>query len=171
MPNKVYINPETPRTWSDAGTTSDELMDLGGLVADGVVCGSFWDRGVAPFAEDFDVELFIDGFNTAPVVGETILLYFTESDGTTGFDGRPTTDPTDTAEGTVTTDQIKNLGVPAVIVSVVSTTAGDNLQARAKIKLTKRYVAPVVHNNTADALLSTSDAHMVTLTPIPPEIQ
>jgi hypothetical protein len=32
-------------------------------------------------------------------------------------------------------------------------------------------VSPVVHNNTADALLSTSDAHKVTLTPIPPEVQ
>ena len=170
MPNKVYINPETARTWSDADTTSDELLDLGGAATDTVKCGSYHDLGAAPRAEWFEVEMFIDGFATNPVVGESVDLYFTQSNTTTGFDGAPTTDPTDTAEGAVTENQLKNL-VYAVSCIVASITAANNLQARAVVRLTSRYVAPVVHNNTADSLLGSSDAHMITLTPIPPEVQ
>jgi len=168
--NQINIVYGTQRTWSDAGTSSDELLDLGGLAAAAVACGSFHDLGASPRPEWYEAELFIDGFDTAPVVGESVDLYFTQSDGTTGFDGAPTTDPTTTAEGTVTENQLKNLlfVVPAI---VVSTTAGDDLRVRAVVRLTSRYAAPVIHNNTADALLSSSDAHMITLTPIPPEIE
>lgn len=133
--------------------------------------GAFLDLGVAPRPKRHKVVFLLTGFATAPVVGETVLLYFSQSDATTLFDGVPTTDPTLTVEGTMTENQIKNIGIPVVILSVVSTTAGDDLQARAEINLTGRYVAPVVHNNTADVLLGTADAHKITLTPIPDEIQ
>ena len=171
MANKIYTNREASRTWSDTGTTSDELLDMGGLAADAVVMGSFWDRGAGAIATLYEAVFLITGFDTAPVVGETVLLYFVESNTTTGFDGKPSTEPTDTAEGTMTLNQIKNIGIPVVILSVVSTTAADKIQARARIVLTGRYIAPVVHNNTADALLSSSDAHLITLTPIPDELQ
>ena len=145
-------------------------MDCGGLAADAVRCGSFHDLGASPRSEWYEVEFLISGFDTAPVVGEGVDLYFTQSLATTGFDGSPSTDPTDTVEGTVTVDQLKNLLFIGSAI-VVSTTAADDLRMRAVVRLTSRYAAPVVHNNTADALLSTSDAHMVTLTPIPQEVQ
>lgn len=170
MASKSYQASETARTWSDAGTGSDELMDLGGLAADGVVCGSYWDLGASPRSDIYEVELFIDGFDAAPVVGDMVELWFTESKATTLFDGQLTADPTDAAEGTATIAQTENCTF-ACAARVYSTTAGDELQKRATIRLTGRYVAPIVINRTADVLLSTSDAHMVTLTPIPQEGQ
>ena len=171
MPSKSYQASEADTTWSDAGTTSDKLMDAGALAANGgVVCGAYLDLGVAPRSDIYEAELFIDGFDTAPVVGEMVELWFTQSDDATDFDGRPTTAPTASAEGTITVDQAMNC-TNAVSVRVASTTAGDDLQRRRTIRLTGRYVAPVLINRTADILLSTSDAHMVTLTPIPQESQ
>lgn len=170
MVNKVYNNPETSRTWSDSGTTSDELLDLGGLAANSVAMGSYWDRGAGARAMEYEFEMLIDGFDTAPVVGETVVLYFSQSNATTNFTGNPTTDPTDTAQGTMTLDQAKNT-LLAGVATVYSTTAADELKVTGTVFLTSRYISPVVHNNTADALLGTSDAHMITLTPIPAEIQ
>ena len=170
MANKTYVNPETSRTWSDAGTSSDELLDMGGLAAAALAMGSFWDRGAPPYAEDLELEYLCTGFDTAPVVGEAIHILLSESFSTTGFDGRPTTDPTDTAEGTITENQSKNLK-PVGSVLVVSITAGDDLQGRFKFRSTARYLSPVCFNDTADALLSTSDAHLITIRPAPPELQ
>jgi len=170
MANKIYIAPETTITWTDTG--GDELLDLGGLAAAGVAMGSFADLGAASRSEWYEAELFIDGWDSAPALGETVVLYFSQSNATTNFDGCPTTDPTTTAQGTMTADQIKNLGAPACIATVYSTTPGLNIKARGVIRLTGRYVSPVVQNNSAaDALLSTADAHTVKLTPIPPEVQ
>ena len=55
--------------------------------------------------------------------------------------------------------------------SVQTTTAADNLIISGLVNIPFRYVSPVVHNNTADALLGTSDAHKFILTPVPPEVQ
>lgn len=170
MANKVYLAEETARTWSDAGTTSDELLDLGGLAAGSVQGGSYWDLGAAPRAARYKFELFIDGFDTAPVVGEVIDLYVVESDDASNFTGEPTTDPGDATAATVTENQLANAKYVGSV-TVVSTTAGDNLRGIFTAEIHSRYIAPVVVNNTADALLSTADAHMLTVTPIPPEIQ
>ena len=76
MTNKVYINPETARTWSDAVTSSDELLDLGGLAADDVSgMGSYWDLGAGARSEWYEVEFHIAGFDTAPVVGEFAAFF------------------------------------------------------------------------------------------------
>jgi len=166
MPNKVYIAPETAVTWTDTG--GDELLDLGGLAAAAGRVGEQRDLGSASRSEWYEWRFIIDGFDTAPVVGETIDLYFGSSDGTNG-DGPVTyQDSSDSALSSV--NILKNLRYAGSCV-VVSTTAGDNLMASGVVRLTSRYVAPVVHNNSADALLSTSDAHKVILTPIPPEVQ
>jgi len=168
MANKVYIAPETTITWLDTGGDLD--CDLGGLAADGGQMGAYHDMGAASHAEQCEIELLIDGFDTAPVVGETVDLYLSFSNATTNFDGNPTTDPTTTAEGTMTTAQLKNcLFVGSVV--VYSTTAGDELKSTFIVRIPSRYVSPVVHNNTVDALLSTADAHSIKLTPCPPEVQ
>ncbi len=168
MANKVYINPETTITWLNTGGDLD--MDLGGLAADAVQMGAYSDRGAAARAQDYAFELLIDGFDTVPVVGESVDLYFAQSNATTNFDGNPTTDPTAVAEGVMTTDQLKNT-MFANSAIVYSTTAANKLKITGTVRLTSRYISPVVHNNTADALLSTADAHSLILTPIPIEIQ
>jgi len=171
MASKSYQASETARTWSDSGTSSDELLDMGGLAASGgIACGSYWDLGASPRADTYEVELFIDGFDTAPVVGQIVECWITQSNATTGFDGQLTTDPGDATEGTATVAQAENC-THACAVRVYSTTAGDELQKRQTVRLTGRYIAPIVINRTEDVLLSTSDAHMVTITPIPQEGQ
>jgi len=168
MPSKSYQASETAIVWTDTG--GDELLDLGSLAADGVVMGSFTDLGASPRSDIYEVELHIDGFDTTPVVGEVVELWFSQSNATTGFDGQPTTDPTTSAEGTMTAAQAENCTF-ACAARVYAATAADEIQKRATIRLTGRYVSAVVINRTADALLGTSDAHTVTLTPIPQEGQ
>lgn len=166
--NKVYIAPETAIVWTDSG--GDELLDLGGAAAGTSTMGSFADLGPSSRSEYYNFELLIDGFDTAPVVGESVDLYFSQSIATTNFDGNPTTDPTTSAEGTITIDQLKNCMFVGSAV-VYSTTVTDELKSTGIVRLTSRYVSVVVHNNTADALESTSETHKVTLIPIPPEVQ
>jgi hypothetical protein len=170
MVNKLYVNPEASRTWTDAATGGDELLDLGGLAADGVVMGSFHDLGVAPRSEFYMYELFIDSFDTVPVIGQGILAYLSFSNTTTGFDGKPTTDPTTTAEGVMTADQLRNcLWLDGAL--VYSTGVGNEMKISGKVRIPFRYVSPIVHNDTDDPFDSTSESHSFILTPIPPELQ
>ena len=156
-------------TWTDTG--GDKLMDLGGLASDGLVMGAFLDLGASPRTTLYSFELTIDGFDTAPVVDEIVTLKFSMSNATTNFDGNPTTDPTTSAAGTITAAQSKNLQVFGGVASVYSTTAGDELKISGIVELFGRYVSPVIENETADALLSTADAHTLILTPISQDIQ
>lgn len=169
MANKIYINPETVVEWLNTGGDLD--MDLGGLAADGVQMGAYHDRGAGAQAHRWGFEFLVDGFDTAPVGTEAVNLYISQSIATTNFDGNPTTDPTPTAEGTMTTGQLKNLGIPIGFANQVSTTAGDNLKITGETLITSRYFSPTVYNNTADALLSTADAHSLKMWPLPDEIQ
>ena len=167
MANKLYIAPETAITWLNTGGT--EILDLGGLEANAGRVGEQRDLGAASRSSIYEWTLKIDGFDTAPVVGETVDLWFAQSDGTVA-DGAGVTfqDGADSALGSV--DILSNLQFAGSVV-VRSTTAADDIVARGVVALTSRYVCPVVHNNTSDVLLSTADAHQVILTPIPGEIQ
>ena len=162
MANKVYINEETTKTWTDTG--GDYAMDLGALAADAVRVGTQGDLGAAPRADQYSWKLVIDGFDTAPVVGETVDLYLAFSDGTY-VDGDVGT--SDAAGATVDLPNLLFLGSAVV----QTTTAGDNLIISGMVQIAQRYVSPVIHNNTADALLSTADSHQFILTPVPPEVQ
>ena len=162
MANKVYINEETAKTWTDTG--GDYTLDLGSLAADGVRVGAQGDLGAAPRADQYAYKFVIDGFDTAPVVGETVDLYLSFSDGTY-VDGDVGT--ADAAGFTADLPNLMYLGSA----SVQTTTAADNLIISGLVNIPFRYVSPVVHNNTADALLGTSDAHKFILTPVPPEVQ
>lgn len=164
MANKIYVNPETAFSWSDAG--ADLVLDLGtsGGAADGVCVGARKDLGAAARAEYYEWRIKIDGFDTAPVVGESIDIYLATSDGTVE-DGE-----VGVASADGTTAALKNCHFIGSVI-VQTTTAGDNLQASGICRVVSRYVSPVVHNNTADKLLSTSDDHWFWLTPCPAEVQ
>ena len=168
--SRTFVDPDATTEWTDAATGGDELLDLGGLAAAGVVMGSYLDLGSLsnrfPKSLDYAYELLIDGFATAPIVGETVDLYFSQSNITTNFDGNPTTDPTDTVEGAMVAAALLNL-TTAISASVYTTTAGDELKISGTVRLPLRYVSPVLHNDTVDALLGTSDAHSLKLTPLP----
>lgn len=162
MPNKVYINPETSLEWTDTG--GDYALDLGSLSADAVRVGARGDLGAGPRADVYEWRVVIDGFATAPVVGESVDIYLSTSDGT-NEDG-----DVGTADAAGTTNSLKNLMFLGNAV-VQSTTAADQLIASGLCRIATRYVSPVIHNRTADALNGTSDAHKFILTPVPPEIQ
>lgn len=161
MPNKIYINAETAIAWTVGGTPD---IDLGGLAADAVRVGERRDLGSAARAEWYEWRVNIDGFDTVPVVGERVDLYLATSDGTIE-DGD--VGALDAVGATVSLPNLTFLGSA----TVQTTTAADELHASGLIRIAARYVSPVVHNNTADALLGTADAHTFILTPIPPEIQ
>ena len=157
----MSINEETTKTWTDTG--GDYAMDLGALAADAVRVGTQGDLGAAPRADQYSWKLVIDGFDTAPVVGETVDLYLAFSDGTY-VDGDVGT--SDAAGATVDLPNLLFLGSAVV----QTTTAGDNLIISGMVQIAQRYVSPVIHNNTQDALLSTADSHKFILTPVPPEV-
>lgn len=170
---KVYIAPETTIEWSDSGNTPDENMDMGGLSASGgVVMGEYHDLGAGPRADIYEVEFFVDGLGTGTVsVGETIDILISQSNDTTGFDGQPSVAPTSSSEGTITLDQATN-AMPIGTVSAFDATEANNLiQGRFVIRLTGRYVAPIVINRTGAAFNASGDHHFFKLTPIPADIQ
>ncbi len=162
MVNKVYINPETAISWSDAGATN--VIDLASIAADGVRVGARHDLGASARSEWYEWRLKIDGFDTDPVVGETVDLYIATSDGT------DEDADVGTADAAGATTDLPNLHFLGSVV-VQTTTAADNLVKSGIVRITARYFSPVVHNNTADALLGTTDDHWITFIPIPPEIQ
>jgi len=164
MANEIYLGRGTTIAWLN--TAGDEQLDLGdGVIglADAVGVGSYHDFGAAPQPDEYEVVIDIDGFDTAPVVGETVDLYITESADASLWTGPEA--PADATDSTGATVRLPNLMYVGSAV-VHTTTAGDNLTAKFVFRSTARYIAPVVHNNTADALLITADAHRVNITPI-----
>lgn len=162
MANKVYTQQETVITWTDGGTPD---LDIGGLAADGVRVGQQHDLGAAPRADEYFWQMVVDGFDTAPVVDETVDIYLAFAQDTTDIDG-----DVGTADAAGATTDLKNLlHIGSCVVQ--TTTAANELITSGIVTIKSRYVSVVIHNNTADALLSTADAHTFKLWPVPPEIQ
>jgi len=158
MPNKVYAAAETALTWTDSG--GDYALTLASLAADGVRVGAQHDLGSGSRSRLYEWRFVVDGFGTAPVVGETVDVYVATSDGTY-VDGSVGT--SDAAGSTVALPNLLFLG--SATVQTTSTT--DDLVISGQVELSHQYVSPVVHNNTADAL---SGGRFI-LTPVPDEIQ
>lgn len=168
MANAIWVNVGTIISWKVSG--GDEAIDLGGAggAADGVAVGSYHDWGVDPRPSRYQWFLDVDGFDTAPVVGESVDVYLAESEDATMWSGPEA--PADATAGTGDTGRLRNLlYVGSAIVR--STTAGDNLTISGIVESAARYFAPVVHNNSADKLLSTADAHEIRFYPIYDEVQ
>jgi hypothetical protein len=162
MANKIKLAEETAKTWTDSG--GDYAMDLGGLAADAVRVGARGDLGTSPRSRLYAWTFVVDGFDTAPVIGEAVHLYLALSDGTYAAGN------VGTADAAGSTDALPNLLYLGSAI-VQTTTAGDDLVIAGTVELSHRYVSPVVHNATADALLSTADAHKFILQPVPDELQ
>jgi len=169
MATKTYIQPETAIVWTDSGGTY--ALDLGttGGAAGAVRAGAQGDLGAdaSGRADMYFWQLYIDGFDTAPVVGEAVQLYLALAlDGSnTIIDGDLGTSDADSS--TVVLPNLMHIGT----VVVQTTTAANELVTSGYIQIAHRYVTPVVYNATADKLLSTSDGHKFTLVPMPYESQ
>lgn len=162
MTNLIYTDQESAIVWTDGGTPA---MDLGGLAADAVRVGAQRDLGAAPRADRYFWQFVVDGFDTAPVVNEIVSVYLAFSGNSTDIDG-----DVGSSDAAGVTAALPNL-LPLGAAVVQTTTAANELIISGTIEILSRYVSPVVHNETADALLSTADAHTFTLYPMPPQIQ
>jgi hypothetical protein len=170
MASKDYIQEEATTTWQDSG--GDKPMPFTGLVAGAVVCGAYLDLGAVPRADEFSFEVVIDGFNAATVVGEDLPIYFAQSEDGLSFDGVPNIEPTTTVAGAYTKAQLPNLLGPVDFLIQTDVTATTVLKITSVVRLTSRYVAPVMLNNTSDVLATTATAtHTFKLTPKPREGQ
>lgn len=159
---KVYVARETPVVWSD--TAGDLVMTLNNLAAGAGRVGAQKDWGAGSTSEWYEWRLTAQ-FETAPVVGETVGVYLSTSDGTEedGQEGGA-----DAALGSV--NSLLNMH-PLRPLSVTSVDAAHDMTVSGICRIVTRYVSPVIHNNTADNLKAANDTCKFTLTPIPPESQ
>ena len=169
MPSLNYIQTETATVWTDSG--GDKLLDLGSLGPDGLVMGAYLDLGTISKSDWYEAVLKIDGYSSNRVATDIIELWFSQSSDGTNFDGQPTTAPGASSQGTITLDQRSNC-LPALFIRAYSATLADVIQGRCRVKLTSRYIAPIVIlRSSAGVLQGTGDSHTLTLTPIPQEGQ
>lgn len=167
MANKIYVNQEAAITWTDDTTGGDYTLDIGGLATVSVRAGDVGDLGSGARADRYYWKFIVDGFDTAPVVGQVVSIYLAFSMGGTQADTDGDLSGTDGASSTVVLPNLLHLGDAVV----QTTTAADELVVSGVVEILARYVVPVVYNQTDDALLSTSDAHKFILYPAPPEVQ
>jgi hypothetical protein len=164
MANKVYVNQETAITFGDSAQSPDAQITLANLAAGAGRVSAQHDLGSGARAARYKWRMTIQ-FETAPVVGETVYLYASTSDGT-DEDGQEGT--SDAALGS--TDSLKNMQLIGALV-VTSTDANHDMTASGFVYLLDRYVSIAVHNDTADNLKNSTTANTITLTPSPPELQ
>ena len=168
MANEIRYKLDTAITFSDDTTGGTYTLDCGGLAADAVRISDQADIGITTANQEpikFRWSMVVDGFDTAPVVDETVDVYLAFGRSSSDIDGDIAA--TDGAGTTVSLPNMKQIGKCVV----QTTTAGNELRASGEVSITSRYVTVVIHNNTVDALLSTSDAHTFTLEGVIPEVQ
>jgi len=158
----VYVNEETPITWLSSGGT--ELITLTSVAATAGRQGALRDFGVAARPLEHFWRAFVV-FATAPVVAESIDIYWKTSDGT-----NPDNDDGTGDIAVSSVDKLRNLQyLGSIIVDEASAT--PVFVASGKFDISARHGGPVFWNATADALSSTALDHGFSITPIPMEIQ
>ena len=162
--NLIYGLRETAIKWADSAQTPDNNLTLSALAAGAGRVGVRHDFGATAGARDFIWRSTIQ-MATAGVVGETIDLYASTSDGTNP-DGEEGT--ADAALGS--TDSLTNMTYLGSV-RIDTTSIDTDITASGRVRLDERYVSIVVHNNTADALKTDTAVHSVTLTPVADQIQ
>ncbi len=161
MASKAYIARETPVVWSDTGTPALGLNDL---AAGAGRVGARHDFGTGSRAGDFSWR-FTCQFDTQPVLGETVDIYLSTSDGTEEDGQVGTADAALSAE-----DKLKNLHYIGSLIVDVQTVDIDFTVSGVTF-IPTRYVSVVIFNNTIDNLQATDDTGEFTLTAIPVEGQ
>lgn len=162
MVSKIYVARETPVVWRDS--TGDLVCTLNNLTAiTGVRVGARKDWGAGSTPEWYEWRLTVQ-FETAPVVGETVDVYLSTSDGVEE-DGQ-----LGVGDAVGDVNSIRNMHLIGHLV-VTSTDVTHDMTASGICRIVTRYVSPAIYNKTADNLKATNDTSEFTLTPIPPEQQ
>ncbi len=162
MPNKIYVAEETPITFQDSGGTV--VITLQNLAFGVGRISARRDRGTGSKAGRHKWKAKIQ-FETAPIIGEVVEIYLSESDGTYA-DGTP-----GTADAALASDKRRNLKlIGRVIVDTISVTT--DIVASGVFMLYERYYSIGIWNASAgDNLENTANASIITITPYPDEIQ
>lgn len=161
--NLIHTAIGTAIKWADSAQTPDNNLTLSALAADAGRVGVQQDL-TATHARLYEWRATVQ-MGTAGVVGETIDIWLSTSDGTNpdGEEGIA-----DAALGS--TDSLKNM-IYVGSVTVDTTTINVDITGSGTVAVNARYVSVVVHNNTADALKTDTGVHSVTLTPVPDQVQ
>ena len=162
MPNKIYRAIETAVRFKDTDATYTLTLNnlaatTGGRISDRV------DRGAGSLPRLYRWKAVIQ-FETAPVVGERVELYLSQSDGTNEDGNVGTTDAALTAAQAVNLEFIG-------LVTVQTTDADVDFIASGVCVIEERYYSIGVLNKAADNLQATNDLSWVELTPMPDEVQ
>lgn len=167
MANKVYQNPETEITWLASGGT--EVLTLTSLGAGAGRQGALHDFGAGPRARLFEWVAFIK-FITTPVVGETVDIYIKGAWSETATPSHPDNDDGTGDAAVSAEDKLRGLKyIGSIEVDEASTT--PEFTASGFVTINPRHAAPVLWNDTADALSSTAADHGFELKAVPDEIQ
>lgn len=164
MANKVYANSEAAITWKSSGgsavITGTSLANNAGRV------GAQWDRGAGARCLRFIWELQFKCVAT-PTLGNLVSLYLAcaQADATIPAGNVGQTDAALSA-----LDKRRNLifcGVVEIDVASTALQAGSGLT----IEVPHRYLSPVIINEAGAAFSATATDTLLTLTPIPDELQ
>lgn len=164
MGNKIYINPETALKFADSAQSPDENLTLTNLVAGSGQISNQHDLGSAARSEWYEWRATFQ-FNTAPVIGESIDIYISTSDGTNP-DGQQGT--VDAAFSDI--ESLRNMQYIGSVI-VTSVDADHNMTSGGVLRIATRYFSVVVHNNSADNLKNNTGVNTILVTPIPSEVQ
>lgn len=151
--------PETAITFTDTGSTPDNVITLTSLATVSGRQSAQHDFGTSARAYQFNWRAYVQ-FATAPVVGETVDIYVKTSDGTHADNDDGTGDLAVSAE-----DKLKNLQYIGSI-SVDEAVADIEMVASGTVNLTHRYVQVVFWNATVDSLTATASEHGFILEPV-----
>jgi len=162
--SKVYVSPETALLFADSAQVEDATLTLSALAAGAGRISAQHDFGASARARLFTWRATFQ-MATAGVVGETIDIYLSTSDGTNpdGEEG-----VADAALGS--TNSLRNMQYIGSVV-VDTTSIEVDITASGRCVIDAQYASVVVHNNTADALKTDTGVHGVILTPVPDGIQ
>jgi hypothetical protein len=163
MANKIYIKPETSMKFADSAQSPDETLTLANLVAGSGQISDRHDLGSIARSEWYEWRATFQ-FDTAPVVGESVDIYISTSDGT-NEDGQEGI--SDTVIGNI--ESIKNMSYIGSVI-VTSVDIDHDMTTAGICRIVSRYFSVIVHNNTADNLKNSTGVNMVMITPIPPEV-
>lgn len=161
MTQELFANEGTHITWGDSGHThAMTLLSLLTLTGRQGVTHDFTTAAhVAEFWSLITVE-----FDTAPVLGEVVELWWKISDGT-----RWTNDDGEGDIALSSTDKLTNC-IFGGVVGVDEAALDIAMSAPRFVYLPYTEIAPIVFNRTVDSLRNTA-AHSVRLIPIPPQLQ
>jgi hypothetical protein len=161
---KIYAIPETAITFKDSGgTVNIALQNLAHQVGE---WSELWDRGAGAKPMRYRLNALLPYQSTGGAAGEQTEVYIATSVDGTNFDGGVTADAAFAAQHRV------NCEFVGVTVLAAASVADALLMFTRTVEIYNRYVLIGVWNNTAaEHLQDDANACVITLTPVPDEIQ